>query len=114
MSNELIKEISKLQLLTNRYNQKLRMCPLEIKKQEKQAKLIFEYIKQLKEQNKKLEQQRKNIIEFISAKELSAELEIIEEEPKEIEKLEKGQDLFVIEKINELVEAVNELKGKGE
>ena len=48
MSEELIKELSRLQLLSSRYKNKIRMCPLSITKEETRAYLIFNYIEELK------------------------------------------------------------------
>lgn len=52
MNEELIKELSRLQLLWSRYKNKLSMCPLEIKKEEIRAYIIYEHIKDLKQQLK--------------------------------------------------------------
>ncbi len=57
MSENLSKELSRLQLLNARYKNKLRMCPLEIKKEEMRAFIIFDYIKQLQQENQQLKSQ---------------------------------------------------------
>ena len=48
--NEIEKEISRIQLLSARYKDKLRMCPLEIKREEIRAFYINSYIKDLRRQ----------------------------------------------------------------
>ena len=48
MSDELIKELSRLQLLSSRCKNKMSMCPLSITLEENRAYLIFNYIKELK------------------------------------------------------------------
>lgn len=48
MNEALIKELSRLQLLSSRYKNKMRMCPLSITKEETRAYLIFNYIEELK------------------------------------------------------------------
>lgn len=49
MNNELIKELSRLQLLSSRCKNKMSKCPLSITLEENRAYLIFNYIKELKE-----------------------------------------------------------------
>ena len=59
MSDELTKELSRLQLLSNRCKNKMSMCPLSITIEENRAYLIFKYIKELKEEIRKY-QKRQN------------------------------------------------------
>lgn len=58
MSDELIKELSRLQLLSSRCKNKMSMCPLSITLEENRAYLIFNYIKELKEEIKKYQVDR--------------------------------------------------------
>ena len=53
MSDELIKELSRLQLLSSRCKNKMSMCPLSITREENRAYLIFNYIKELKNKYKR-------------------------------------------------------------
>ena len=61
MSDELIKELSRLQLLSSRCKNKMSMCPLSITLEENRAYLIFNYIKELKEE-KQENQKYKEVI----------------------------------------------------
>lgn len=54
MSKELINELSRLQLLSSRCKNKMSMCPLSITLEENRAYLIFNYIKELKEEINKI------------------------------------------------------------
>lgn len=63
MNKEIEKELSRLQLLSARYKNKLRICPLEIKKEEIKAFYIFSYIKDLQHQ---LEEKEKLIDEVFN------------------------------------------------
>lgn len=58
MSDELTKELSKLQLLSSRYKNKISMCPLSITREENRAYLIFNYIKELKNEIRKYQKDR--------------------------------------------------------
>ena len=49
MSKELLEELSRIQLLSARYKNKSRMCPLEVKREEVRSYILNEYIKQLKQ-----------------------------------------------------------------
>ena len=64
MDKEIEKELSRIQLLSARYTNKLKMCPLEIKKEETRAFYIFSYIKNLRHQ---LENE-KHLISFLEDK----------------------------------------------
>ena len=67
MSNELVKELSRLQLLSSRCKNKMRMCPLSITIEENRAHLIFNYIKELKEEIRKYQVDRdKNTKSFLN------------------------------------------------
>ena len=67
MSEELIKELSRLQLLSSRCKNKMSMCPLSITLEENRAYLIFNYIKELKEEIRKYQVDRdKNTKLFIN------------------------------------------------
>lgn len=67
MSDELIKELSRLQLLSSRCKNKMSMCPLSITLEESKAYLIFNYIKELKEEIRKYQVDRdKNTKLFIN------------------------------------------------
>ena len=67
MSDELIKELSRLQLLSSRCKNKMSMCPLSITFEENRAYLIFNYIKELKEEIRKYQVDRdKNTKLFIN------------------------------------------------
>ena len=67
MSDELIKELSRLQLLSSRCKNKMSMCPLSITLEENRAYLIFNYIKELKEEIRKYQVDRdKNTKLFIN------------------------------------------------
>ena len=64
MSDELIKELSRLQLLSSRCKNKMNMSPLSITLEENRAYLIFNYIKELKEEIRKYQVDRDNIDKF--------------------------------------------------
>ena len=67
MSDELIKELSRLQLLSSRCKNKMSMSPLSITLEENRAYLIFNYIKELKEEIRKYQVDRdKNTKLFIN------------------------------------------------
>ena len=67
MSDELIKELSRLQLLSSRCKNKMNMSPLSITLEENRAYLIFNYIKELKEEIRKYQVDRdKNTKLFIN------------------------------------------------
>lgn len=67
MSDELIKELSRLQLLSSRCKNKMSMCPLSITLEENRAYLIFNYIKELKEEIRKYQVDRdKNTKSFLN------------------------------------------------
>lgn len=65
MSDELIKELSRLQLLSSRYKDKMRMCPLHTTREENRAYLIFHYIKQLKQENQKYKEVFDKVINIL-------------------------------------------------
>ncbi len=56
MNEELTKELSRLQLSSSRCKNKISMCPLSITKEENRAYIIFNYIKDLKQENKDLKE----------------------------------------------------------
>ena len=64
MSDELIKELSRLQLLSSRCKNKMSMCPLSITLEENRAYLIFNYIKELKEEIRKYQFDRDKNTKF--------------------------------------------------
>lgn len=62
MSDELIKELSRLQLLSSRCKNKMSMCPLSITLEENRAYLIFNYIKELKAEKQELKKKYENAV----------------------------------------------------
>lgn len=67
MNKELIKELSRLQLLSSRCKNKMSKCPLSITLEENRAYLIFNYIKELKEEIRKYQADRdKNTKSFLN------------------------------------------------
>ena len=64
MNNELIKELSRLQLLSGRCKNKMSMCPLSITSEENRAYLIFNYIKELQQENQKYKEVINKAIEY--------------------------------------------------
>ena len=65
-NNEIDKEISRIQLLSARYKNKLKMCPFEIKKEELRAFYINTYINNLRiEYRQELEEKDKIINEIL-------------------------------------------------
>ena len=73
MSDELIKELSRLQLLSSKCKNKMSMCPLSITLEENRAYLIFNYIKELKEEKQEwinlldmFKNQQKEFIEYMN------------------------------------------------
>lgn len=72
MSDELIKELSRLQLLSSKCKNKMSMCPLSITLEENRAYLIFNYIKELKKEKQEwinlldmFKNQQKEFIEYL-------------------------------------------------
>ena len=72
MSDELTKELSRLQLLSSRCKNKISMCPLSITLEENRAYLIFNYIKELKAEKQEwinllnmFKNQQKEFIEYL-------------------------------------------------
>ncbi len=91
MNEELNKELSRLQLLNSRYKNKLRMCPLEIKNEEARAFVVFNYIKQLQQENTQLKENWDKLEELI----------------KEVDFLHFNKAIF-LDKMNELKGSENE------
>ena len=66
MSDELTKELSRIQLLSSRCKNKISMCPLSITLEENRAYLIFNYIKELKKQLEELKSTNKVLSEKLT------------------------------------------------
>lgn len=80
--NEFDKLMSNLHLNYKRYKDKLRMCPLEITKKERQSYLIYNYILELKrelyvkeDKLKKLENCNNKTIEYLKSFDYKEEIE---------------------------------------